>query len=57
VPEGDPRFEGVTEGVPNLEGVPLLEGDIAVPWEPGLLEWLIAKYPYSGYEIKELEYV
>ena len=29
-------------------------GDIALPWEPGLLEWLIAKYPHSGYEIKEL---
>jgi len=27
-------------------------GDITMPWEPGLLEWLIAKYPYSGYEIK-----
>ena len=32
-------------------------GDIALPWEPGLLEWLIEKYPHSGYEIKELEYV
>jgi hypothetical protein len=29
-------------------------GDIALPWEPGLLEWLIAKYPNSGYSIKEL---
>ena len=29
-------------------------GHITMPWEPGLLEWLIAKYPYSGYEIKEL---
>jgi hypothetical protein len=27
-------------------------GDIALPWEPGLLEWLIEKYPHSGYEIK-----
>ena len=32
-------------------------GDITVPWEPGLLEWLNSKYPYSGYVIKELEYV
>lgn len=22
---------------------------IGVPWEPGLLEWLIDKYPHSGY--------
>lgn len=29
-------------------------GDIALPWEPGLLEWLIANYPHSGYSIKEL---
>jgi hypothetical protein len=24
---------------------------IQLPWEPGLLEWLQARYPHSGYRI------
>jgi hypothetical protein len=24
---------------------------IQLPWEPGLLEWLQAQYPHSGYRI------
>lgn len=28
---------------------------IILPWEPGLLEWLQAQYPRSGYEIYEIE--
>ena len=23
-------------------------GDITLPWEPGLLEWLIARYPHRA---------
>jgi hypothetical protein len=29
-------------------------GGIALPWEPGLLEWLQARYPNSGYRIVTL---
>jgi hypothetical protein len=25
-------------------------GDIQLPWEPGLLEWLQSKYPASQYQ-------
>ena len=25
-------------------------GDIQLPWEPGLLEWLQARYPASKYQ-------
>ena len=28
-------------------------GNIKVPWEPGLLEWLQERYPYSQYTIIE----
>jgi len=30
------------------------KGDIQLPWEPGLLEWLNKQYPYSGYYELEL---
>jgi hypothetical protein len=28
-------------------------GDIQLPWEPGLLEWLQVQYPASGYFLIE----
>jgi len=28
-------------------------GEIKLPWEPGLLEWLQENYPASKYYIKE----
>ena len=28
-------------------------GEIALPWEPGLLEWLQEQYPYSKYKVVE----
>ena len=28
-------------------------GNIRLPWEPGLLEWLQEQYPYSQYRIVE----
>jgi hypothetical protein len=32
-----------------------ITGDIKLPYEPGLLEWLQANYPYSKYRIVESE--
>jgi hypothetical protein len=29
-------------------------GNIQLPWEPGLLEWLQDNYPYSQYHLVEL---
>ena len=29
-------------------------GDIQLPVEPGLLEWLQARYPYSHYHLAEI---
>jgi hypothetical protein len=29
---------------------------IVYPWEPGLVEWLVENYPYSGYQVVELDY-
>ena len=29
-------------------------GEIRLPWEPGLLEWLQAYYPASKYHVVEL---
>ena len=29
------------------------QGDIKLPYEPGLLEWLHENYPYSNYRIVE----
>jgi hypothetical protein len=31
-----------------------ITGEIKLPWEPGLLEWLQATYPASKYYIKEI---
>ena len=28
-------------------------GDIRLPYEPGLLEWLQQQYPYSKYHLEE----
>jgi hypothetical protein len=28
-------------------------GNIRLPWEPGLLEWLQEQYPYSQYRVVE----
>lgn len=28
-------------------------GEITLPWEPGLLEWLQERYPYSKYKVIE----
>jgi hypothetical protein len=28
-------------------------GEIQLPWEPGLLEWLQERYPVSGYFLVE----
>ena len=30
-------------------------GEIQLPWEPGLLEWLQAHYPASQYRIVEIK--
>jgi len=30
-----------------------ITGEIKLPWEPGLLEWLQENYPASKYYIKE----
>jgi hypothetical protein len=29
-------------------------GEIRLPWEPGLLEWLQEQYPASRYQVVEL---
>ena len=29
-------------------------GDIVLPWEPGLLEWLQQQYPFSKYHTVEI---
>jgi hypothetical protein len=29
-------------------------GDINLPWEPGLLEWLQNRYPVSKYYVREV---
>jgi hypothetical protein len=31
-----------------------ITGEIKLPWEPGLLEWLHENYPASKYYIKEI---
>jgi hypothetical protein len=28
-------------------------GTVQLPWQPGLLEWLQAQYPYSEYRLVE----
>ena len=30
-----------------------ITGEIKLPWDPGLLEWLTENYPYSKYHIME----
>jgi hypothetical protein len=30
-----------------------ITGEIKLPWEPGLLEWLQEQYPYSKYCVVE----
>ena len=30
---------------------------IVYPWEYGLVEWLQENYPYSGYQVLEIEHV
>jgi len=32
-----------------------LRGDIKLPYEPGLLEWLLENYPYSKYRIVKVK--
>jgi hypothetical protein len=29
-------------------------GNIQLPWEPGMIEWLHANYPYSRYHVVEV---
>lgn len=31
------------------------DGSIQLPWEPGLLEWLQDRYPYSQYQLAHFE--
>jgi hypothetical protein len=31
-----------------------ITGEIRLPWEPGLLEWLQEQYPASKYRVVEL---
>jgi hypothetical protein len=31
------------------------DGTINLPWEPDLLEWLQEQYPYSKYQLAELD--
>ena len=33
------------------------DNTIVYPWEPGLVEWLVENYPYSGYRVIEQEHV
>jgi hypothetical protein len=31
-----------------------ITGEIKLPWEPGLLEWLQDKYPHSRYHLVQV---
>ena len=31
------------------------DNSVNLPYEPGLLEWLVERYPYSKYRIVEIE--